>query len=212
MIDTQRVIAYDYRVPLDARDPLWNEWDEKRRQVYLLRTAVDLPLSADSYVWPSALADRAWDLLPDDDVLRENIIACKNLAALESVIEAARTREGVLIAITEVCAVEHRGAGEPRHLPPTAVFLGYDVMDESNLSVLMNHGHANDPADVIDAWRSQWATRLNEHHLFEDVPAAAAFSEEAKVEDIATTGGDGHGQFCVLGLWALHGSAASRNG
>jgi hypothetical protein len=88
-------------------------------------------------------------------------------------------------------------------LPSPAECLGFDVLDESNLSVLMNHGRGDDPEPARGRWRARWAPHLNDHHLFSDLAVAADFARAAKVDDLATTGGDGHGVFCVVGLWAL---------
>ena len=203
MSEPPRVIAYDFRVLLDEAEPLWGDWDAERRREFLLRDDVQRPLSADSYVWPEALDDAAWDEWPMDEFPTENVVAWKERARLERLMRTHARTGGVLMAITEQCTVHHRRSACPDSLPASAGFLGFDVLDECNLSVLMNHGRGNDPEPARGRWRARWAPHLGDHHLFSAFDVAAEFAREAKVEDVATGQADGHGVFCVVGLWVL---------
>ena len=203
MTESPRVIAYDFRIRLDAAEPLWGAWDAERRRVYLLRDDVRRPLSADSYVWPEALDDSAWDEYPLDDPPGENVVAWKDRVRLNALMRTHARTGGVLVAITEHCDVPHRGTACPASVPSSAEFLGFDILDECNLSVLMNHGRGDDPEPARGKWDARWAPHLNDHHLLSDFDVAAEFGSTAKVDDLATTGGDGHGEFCIVGLWAL---------
>ena len=198
----QRVIGYGYRIRLDTSDTRWGSWDAKRRQTFLLEINIVLPLSADSSVWPSALNDAAWEMLPDADL---DALAWLQLETLEEAAKLCGDAAGVRLAFTEVCPEEHWCSGLPDRLPADAVFLGYDIVDEGSISVLMNHGRVLDSADALEAWRARWIPHLNAHHLFGEEETAEAFLVDAKADDLARSdaGGYGHGQFCVVGVWAL---------
>ena len=191
-----RVIGYDLRLPLDASLSGWAHWDPERRRTFLLRRDLPFPLSADGAVWPEALGEDFWKYVGHD----EGCFLTWGTRA-EVVVAAgacATTPRGVLIASTAHGEPSHWHSATPEVLPEDAHWLGYDVVDEGGLSVLMNHGWPDTPAEIDAARTARWSPHLNAYHLFEASGQAKAFLLEAQHCD------DGaHGQFCVVGVWAL---------
>ncbi len=200
----KRVVAYDFRVPLDRAHSAWDEWTPHRRQVYLSAQDVVFPLSADDSVWPSALSESAWDAFyPDAD---SHALAWTSVQTLEAAVAADGEPDGWLIAMTEACDRQHLGQSNPADLGAGAVFVGYDVVDAGGLSVLMNHGRPDVSVDDGAGPSAAWAPLLNGFHLFDDVVDAKHFRRVSKEEELVLhEGGNGHGQFCVIGVWVLNG-------
>lgn len=178
------VIGFDARAPY-AEVPAG--WDPERRDSYLLRPEVEAPLSVDEAVWPrrgSALAEGRLEVLTP------------RFARLEEALRATPGDE-VVVAITQ-----WRGPGEPEppfepaspaRPDPAWRRLGWDVVSgvfPSGLSNCMYRG------DEVLEWRA-WAEKLNDHHLFDDLPSAFAFRDRAdrRVPE--------HAPFAVLGLYEV---------
>lgn len=180
------IIGFDARVPYAA---VAERWDPERRDGYLLRPEVEAPLSVDEAVWPregSALAEGRLEVLTP------------RFSSLEDALQ--RTPKGeVVIAITQ-----WRGPGEPE-LPagptwpmkpdPDWRLLGWDVVSGVFPSGLANCGYR---AEEVLEWRV-WAERLNDHHLFEDLPSAFAFRDRTN-ERVPE-----HAPFAVMGIYEVRG-------
>jgi hypothetical protein len=181
------VVGFDVRVRSD-RPPRW--WDEERRDSYLLRPEVEVPLSVDEAVWPR----------PDSPLAEGRLeVLTPRYASLEDALAAADP-DAEVVAITQ-----WRGPGEPE-LPAGPTWpmkvddawlrLGWDVVDgvfPSGISNCQFH-----PGDVLD-WRDRWADRFNDHHLFDDLPTAFAY------RDVAGRRVPEHAPFAVMGLYRVRG-------
>ncbi|MCA9492630.1 MAG: hypothetical protein KC621_22005 [Myxococcales bacterium] len=179
-------IGFDSRVPY-AEVPL--RWDRERRDSFLLRPEA-LPLSVDEAVWPrrqSRLGEEGGEVLTPA------------YSSLEDALQRTPPDE-VVVAITQ-----WRGPGEPElaagptwpMVPDTGWRrLGWDVVDNVFPSGLSNCMYA---AEVVLDWR-EWAARLNEHHLFDELPDAFAF------RDATNRRVPEHAPFAVMGLYEVRGS------
>ena len=182
------VVGFDVRVRSD-RAPQW--WDDERRDSYLLRPEVAVPLSVDEAVWPrpdSALAEGRLEVLTP------------RYSSVEDALGAAGPDDEV-VAISQ-----WRGPGEPE-LPAGPTWpmkvdeawerLGWDVVDGVFPSGISNCQLR--PEDVL-GWRDRWAERFNDHHLFDDLPTAFAF------RDVVGKRVPEHAPFAVMGLYRVRGA------
>jgi len=193
-------------------------WDAARREIFLLRTDVELPLSADVLVWPSlfdygqgigmAESERKRSRqagFPTPAWIGANSGLWENLEAMRRQLEAsalpADARYAV-IAVSWVAAGEFRGGNVGPYAEPTAPaevepgweLLGYDVCDGSLVSGLSNCGYRAEEAQVL---RARWAGQLNEHHLFRDWEQAEGFCQGANER------APEHAPFLVYGLYVV---------
>ena len=125
------------------------QWAEARRQIYLIRTTVELPISIDRAVTPVALfGDRRADTIE-----------------LMGVAIATTAQERKMLD-------QWRPASEPPPVNSEWRFLGYDVCDRVEKSGLMNC--ATNDAEGNDGY---WTFLLNRYHLFENLADADRFRQ-----------------------------------
>jgi hypothetical protein len=199
-----RFIGYDSRA---LPEHLGGEWDDARKQAFLLRPDVEQPLSVDTMVWP------AMDDLVFPDSHEQFGYGFLGLVARAIPPEAC---SGVCVAIgtypdtwtpvqktvwdSTIRSKEGRNIGVDYLMgetvsapdPGAFEFLGFDVADAFLLSGLTNCGWKSEEAN--DAW-ARWATHLNEAHLFKDRTAADEFAR------YADTRVSEHAPFYVYGIW-----------
>jgi len=194
------VLGFDARVT-GAHRPVW---EAGRRALYLLRTGVEAPLSADRLVWPSLFdLDGA---PPAPAWTGANALVWDDLEALRGFVAERWPPPVPPHAVVAVTWVSDRGFAEagatgpyreptkPAATSPAWTMLGFDVADGSLLSGLMNCGYST---DEVDALRARWAPRLNERHLFGSIEDALAFR---KVTDRRVPE---HAPFFVYGLYLV---------
>ena len=180
------ILGCQLRIPVSRLPSLW---PADRREEYLLRPAIDRPLSADSTVWPAVKSDPVLERLFEDytggQFEAPNGLNLYRLRPdFRPVLDALRGNQGHLVALSVkrdaalalikrhaiIAAGDHheRACG-------TAVShgLGYDICDETLLSVLMNCGVA---ASERARLRATFANDLNAHGLFDTAAQAEAFS------------------------------------
>lgn len=202
MSSEPRFIGYDLRVSI--RD-VAAQWDDSRREAFLLRVDAPIPLSVD---WP-CLTDAARDVLFDTYgfgfvglTARQPIPEDPSATVVAISMYPDRWTEqqcdqwnelvtdvrGVNIGLKEMNSREI--------VPPSTSefhFLGYDVGDWGLISGLSNCGFGAE--EPVAEYRKHWAPKLNTHHLFDDIDDAHAFVEFAnrRVPE--------HAPFFVFGLW-----------
>jgi len=127
-------------------------WTQERRERYLLRQEVALPISLDRRVLPEAV---------EGDVAVLDLIATVVPAnAPAAAIGALRGRELF---------------GQARPLEPEWERLGYDICDATGTSSLSNCGYEPGEREALTTFDLQ----LNEHHLFREVEHADEFVPQA---------------------------------
>jgi hypothetical protein len=126
-------------------------WPRDRRETYLLRESVEIPLSIDRRVLPMSTAHA-------DDV------------------DGVEITFAVVIEDSATSLLEKEGLGMDEILPRDLARLGYDVCDNAKYSALTNFGRS---AEQKAQLASQWAAALNAHHLFANVLDARKFSKLA---------------------------------
>ena len=124
-------------------------WPAERRERYLIRTDVDLPLSLDRAVLP---------------VAEESIIGAFNIVA--TVVPTSGSEDAI---------ARWRGSELDEGVPVGHEWkcLGYDVCDEVGTSGLMNCGYEEGERCLVDSFTSS----INRHHLFGTVEEADRFRE-----------------------------------
>lgn len=196
------ILGFDVRTV----DPMLERmWDQLRRQLFLLRNEVRLPLSTDPLVWPSA-----WTPL---STARTLVSAARGLEGFEhnlQMLEQRLSREAppgpfYLIAVTMPQAGEGnseeigrlREFARTTKAPKVAItsaFLGYDVADFSMISGLTNCGY---PPDQLDALRHDWVPYINDDHLFSELEPATRF------RDLTNSRIPQHAPFFIFGVYRL---------
>lgn len=214
-LSQQLLLGFDARLGSPA-DPL--DWNEHRRDRYLLRRDVSRPISTDVAVWPtifdSGVVPRPSFVGPYQDLWED-------LAALTAHLDTAPARpRASIVAISlryDACTDAEKTswdrllAGfdplvgpEGQSAPPATSrstargddwdFLGYDVSDQGGLSALSNC--AFDPGES-EALRRRWQPRINAHHLFADLQDALDF------RDTSNRRVTEHAPFFVFGIWLI---------
>jgi hypothetical protein len=177
------------RAPLTDPDP---DWNEVRREQFLLRTDVTRPASIDRMVWglpegkPATTIGAPLPWVTIDEVrTKADALGLGAIAVVIGVVVADTAEED---EVTKLTGIEAELA-----VHATWEFLGFDVADGS-ISGLSNCGYQNDEASAL---RPAWTPRLNDHGLFQDVVDAAAFRDltNARVPE--------HAPFFVYGLWVV---------
>jgi hypothetical protein len=197
-----RFIGYDLRGSI--RD-VATQWDDSRREGYLLRVDAPIPLSVD---WPCPTgADR--DVLLDTYGLgfvgltaRPPVPADPSATVVAISIypgrwtERQRDQWDELVTDVHGVNVGLKALNSGEIVPPSTSefrFLGYDVGDWGLVSGLSNCGFM--PDEPVAVYREKWGPKLNRHHLFDDINDAHEFVEFAdrRVPE--------HAPFFVFGLW-----------
>lgn len=177
------IVSYDARLSMLSLPP----WNIDRREMYLFRLDVVVPLSVDSQVWPSVIGPQAIggaDHVDVDSVNRGSLHEVVNALCLPN-------RSPPLPSV-DLIAITTRTSEVSNDIPPlipdndlvgispTWTFLGYDVADQCLLSALSNCGFV-DEVDDTPILRREWGARLNCHHLFYDFNDAVRFKEFSDV-------------------------------
>jgi hypothetical protein len=189
-------------VGFDAREAYLDfnlSWDFIRKESLLIRQDIIKPLSTDEMVWNSLFHDQGiklpewvgprqwqWDSLEKLQIFLRN---------------PAVSPPYWVIAVTQwLKQDENVGLEDALGITPSEVseswtFLGYDVSDYFLLSGLMNCGSYNQQTKEI--YLSNWASKLNQYHLFTDWQDACAFKELCDVTVL------GHEPFYIFGLYVI---------
>ena len=189
----------------DVRQAPAPQWDERRRQCYLLRQDVMRPLSVDVKAWPSLFAtshDSA-DGIAVPAWVGPNAQLWENLERMRAylAVEEADLAGAAIVAVgwlSKLAFDDPHGPYAQPSQPGEAVrdwrLLGYDVADRWLLSGLCNCGWM--PGEI----RSPWPTaELNEHHLFREPQPAFDFA------DFTSRRVPEHAPFFVFSLYLLPG-------
>jgi hypothetical protein len=205
------LLGYDARAEASGLTGLW---PVGRRELFLLRADVAMPLSVDTLVWPSVFDTGQGIGLPRPERERLHLAGMskpaytgvnaglwEDLAALRRYL-GEHSREVGPHRIIAVSRWSGSGAGlaavgldlartSPQRPDSQWRRLGYDVADGSLLSGLSNCGYRPEEAAPL---RAQWAARLNDAHLFDDPNEAGRFCAvaDARVPE--------HAPFFVYGL------------
>lgn len=186
----EALLGFDAReLFLDPR----RQWSDERRRTYLLRDAVQRPLSVDTAVWPSLFGEGL--PAPEHQRLRleqmqlpdwkgPNPGLWDDLSRLQGSLGRLALEPHGIVAVSWVSEngflQPSASTGPYRELmTPAAVganwtLLGFDVADAGFISGLSNCGY--DPSERTEL-RATWGAHLNEHHLFTDVNKALAFRD-----------------------------------
>lgn len=157
-------------------------WDASRRQLYLLRNDVPLPLSTDVLVWNSVIYSQA---ILDKSVWNNALGLLSDIAALQNYPKIFQANpDNTLWSIAITVQIEGMNSTEnefwsqiisetnPSVVQANWSFLGYDVSDTALISGLSNCGYKLSDHESL---RRAWAHHLNEHHLFTDWRLASEF-------------------------------------
>ena len=168
------VVGFDVRRDHEASG---FAWDEGRRFRYLLLDDVRRPLSVDQTVWPSCFPEATAGEWRGVLGLWSDFAAMSDAAAREGI---DQTASRLVAAVVVPASDEERSEWltkrldqtVPERLGPDWCVLGYDVADQWLTSGLSNCGYVrNERAEL----QTEWARRLNVHHLFDDPEDARLF-------------------------------------
>ncbi len=198
-----RIIGYDARCVSEA---LRSVWTPARRQEFLLRTDVEVPLSTDPLVWPSVVD---WGLAPDFTPRTRHALMLDGLP----VPEQFRNERNLWPSLPDMMARLESQPLDERFVPywtiaictrtrvertppgANAERLGYDVSDSCLQSVVSHSGYTVVEARLL---RNVWRSRLNRWHLFDDHAEATRFATS-----IADLRSPEYGPFQIYGVWRL---------
>jgi hypothetical protein len=192
----QRLIQFDVR--LRADDYVSSSWNEKDRNIYLLRPQTEWPLSVDPIIWPSVFFSeifRAATNLPYGSIAvdpsTDDGQYWLNLDDMKAYYETHKKPEtqGVFIAIhlfSEIALYSNfisysdgnyaleLGETNPSECPNGCEFLGYDVADASRISGLVNCGYTDLDRQQLE---QVWSSRLNSYGLLKTLEDAVEFRQ-----------------------------------
>jgi hypothetical protein len=193
----------------DARLMFWKkeEWDEKRRSMYLIKKDVFKILSLDESVWPSIFENPVSTfsskksskefLTTPDWVGPSNPPFWENLNELRDHIPKYDLLYDVWVIAASCFTTgkDYFGATIPNEIDQKWKFLGYDVNDGIWISGLTNCGYIDE--DKLTLTKRPWHTYLNEYHLFDSFEYAMEFKEytDVRVKE--------HSPFNVCGLYLI---------
>ena len=175
-----RIVGYDLR-----RAPeLAAGWPSDRAERYLLRLDAGHPLSTDTTVWESFLDGAASGKSEWHGVLGlwskvSDLLRFARGGSVEIDLKGWWLI-GVALRLDVLTAADRERWSSPGKTAPTSPdqpaseweLLGYDVSDEWLLSGLTNCGYSD---AELPSLRRDWASRLNDHHLFAQLKDASAF-------------------------------------
>jgi hypothetical protein len=216
-------------IGFDAREAeeLEPRWDERRRQLALLRRDVVRPLSAGTSAWPSLFDTGEMASVPEPerrklgytgiplpDRVGGNAYLWDDLERMRTYLNGrlGAPASAALVAVGWLSRQAFREAGEygpyadpvePPEPQPDWKLIGYDIADGSLWSILSECGWTCDElaytADQFRAFVERWTPALNEHHLFDDASAAFEFASlcDQRIPDPV------HAPFCVYSLYQL---------
>lgn len=214
---TERNLGFDLRVSGESR--YGNEWTDERRNRYLIRTDVALPLSVDRAVWPSVFSYE--NSANDSDPSRTVIVpsdfheqALRLVADLRK-LEQLRTSSGGSVGTCTVCitlvddgsassdewwAMAFAESTNPA-LHPDWKFMGYDIADRYFTSGMSNCGYA---PNYISEVRTEWCRDVNECGLIDSLDRALVFRTFSDKRVPA------HSPFCVFGIYTAPSRSETR--
>lgn len=203
-------VGYDARI---SESVLPKYWDESRKNVYLARNDVSSPYSVDPIVWPS-IFDYEYLAIGMDKEYREqmgltgyplkewigpNPPFWSSFHELDQYVnQVASNEKFVFIAAYKHVLISHntieqiesdKDIEKNGHL----LFQGFDVVAEGFISGISNCGLDGD----AKASHMQWGSRLNKHHLFDEITYAFEYKEfidEAVIE---------HAPFDIYSVWIV---------
>ncbi len=191
----EHLIGFDGRYAPSAQPRVWTEHG---RNLFLITSDVNHPLSVDIRVWQSVFSNEQFIKLPPVKQWFQGIWA--DLEALQRHSASVQTTPW-FIALTQVLSKQDAEATgvahfqiEPASLDANWPLLGYDVAEDVLLSGLMNMGYEPDEKAIA---HSRFAAHLNEHHLFTSIEAAQAFATWCNDRDA------GHGPFFPYGIYLI---------
>jgi hypothetical protein len=172
-----------------------SHWDDQRRNLYLIRPDIAVPLSVDLLVWPSLPDPSDGDSNEDSDEtlsggdfhdqalhLATNLARIKQLTRTTN--NSGTSGMAKLICVTllgeEVVAHDHwwamafAEAVAPDKIDPAWTFVGYDIADRYLTSGLSNCGYS---LSEIERVRVEWKDEVNEFGLLKSVNPALRFRE-----------------------------------
>jgi hypothetical protein len=187
------LLGFDARVARNAE-----HWDASRRETFLVRPEASDPFSTDTAVWQSVAGN---DQRPPSCIGHQTL--WDDWDCLQTFLASANVEPLVTIAVTvylanqsgETLDVWKALAIDPNLQDPAWPLLGYDVSDQWLLSGLSNCGFL--PGEDVGLFRTEWAHKLNDHHLLERLDDAVAFkylSDQRTKE---------HSPFFVFGIWSV---------
>jgi hypothetical protein len=202
-----RLLGFDVR--LSSEEYLSAHWNEESRLLYLLRPAVEWPLSVDTVVLPSVFFPKVYgtEVMIPVDPETETYGYWLNLQAMRVAFSKGwkRSTRGIFIGIHLVAAegltsdqfgsrvLEAHPA--PQECPKGSDLLGYDVADSGLTSALCSCGYIT--REEKNRWQAEWEQHLNGFGLLKTQDLALEFREtsDRRVPE--------HAPFYVFGLWKL---------
>lgn len=182
MNQSQQVLGYQLRVPFSQLLALW---PASRREEYLLLPTVESPLSADLSVWPAVKKDPVLSKLFEDYTggkfeAPNGLNVFRLRPDFRPALDALRDDQGRLVALSArqdaaQALITRHAIVDPggQSAMVASHSLGYDVCDQTFVSVLMNCGVA---AAERTKLRAAFANALNKHGLFDAMAQAEAFA------------------------------------
>lgn len=213
-LSVRRLVGFDMRrYPEDYVSVVW---DRRRRELHLLRSDVNWPLSVDSLVWPTIfsyppviegmappytfatiVADSKyaehglWSNLAEMRQFYERTPQHGRIRGVEVRIELFADARLTSDQLGSFLVEENVAAAES---PASAVFLGYDIADSGLISGLTNCGYEMGEKKRLGV---EWSGRLNDYGLLRSLEDALAFKEITN-KRVAE-----HAPFWVFGLTRL---------
>lgn len=206
------LLGFDYRIAFNS-EMLVEQWTTQRRNQYLLRLDVPVPLSVDRIVWPSLFCfENAHDQtsagiqINPVDFHHQALRLWANQAEMKRSVESANCHQniGSFVAITlegenskdldERWQMAFEEPTDPTDLDDNWGLIGYDVADKFFTSGLSNCGYGYEDLQKL---RVRWQSSLNGSGLFPSIDLANAFKAYA----------DGripsHAPFYVFGMYQI---------
>lgn len=203
-------------------------WPIKRRNDFLFRTDVVMPLSVDLGVWPSLSINHAitldkssiyqdlWECLDDlilyihnnDKIITSDRVIIMVTLLLSTCNEAEKSAWFKLLQGVKPLCKENNVEIAVVNVSDLLTkypwkFLGYDIASLGSISALTNCGFLNE-IESVTILRKEWRQKLNHYHLFDEVIDAVKF------KDISNIRVPEHAFFSVFGLWLLQDSLVNR--
>lgn len=197
-------------------DYVQDDWDSARRDLYLLRPGVSAPFSVDPVVWPSVfeydfpgsvggitrearlrvaithsqVRQLALSLWPSNTDMWLTFSSAK--VALAGIPVAIYLLRSLPATADEFWDSVLDPPLPESACPPDWLRLGYDIADRDLISGLSNCGYLPSERDEL---RRRWASRINDHGLFEELHDAELFRQlsDTRVRE--------HSPFFVYGLY-----------
>ncbi len=180
------LLGFDCRLVFS--DKVRSAWDRQRRERYLLRTDIDVPISVDTVVSPSIFDFDAVDVdaekihLQPSDFHQQALRLWRDFASMQEILP---DEEKLRCARTIAIQLHHKNleaddwwrdfAAEnvtPTNLGSDWISMGFDVADRYLTGGLSNCGYDQETKKQAEA---TWGAHINEFGLFSSLDRAAAF-------------------------------------